>query len=182
MNETTIPTNGIYLIYADGHHEFFTGENYPEDTKYVGLIHDGHAFAIALKDMGEYQLLRDNAKGRSPYCCQRECDALNDWEYIERTKDIQKRGTDIPLQEGEYLPSLPMLVAMCYWAERGLNKALEYAGGNPLDMDSYYWSVTEYNSTLAWLVYFGSGYVGTYNIGKYYGTVARAVTAFPLHA
>ena len=64
-----------------------------------------------------------------------------------------------------------------------LRKRIEDAGvqSSPFTMpsDSTYWSVTEYNSTLAWLVYFGSGSVSThYGIGKCYGSVARAVTAF----
>jgi hypothetical protein len=178
-NATKSP-NGVYIVYEDGHYEPFNGENSKENVKYVGIVHDGHAFCVALKDLGEFPLVKDIRKcpDESDLYVRRECDALNDWEYVERTKHIQEVGTDIPLEEGEYLPSLPMLVAMCYWAERGLNAALEYVGGEPLRMDEYYWSATEYGSTYAWGVYFGSGSVGYYT--KCSGCVARAVAAFNL--
>lgn len=180
MKENNLP-NGIYLVYEDGHYEPFNGESSKENVKYVGIVHDGHAFCVALKDLGEFPLVKNIRKcpDESDFYVRRECDALNDWEYIERTKHIQEVGTDIPLSEGEYLPSLPMLVAMCYWAERGLNAALEYVGGEPLRIDSIYWSATEFTSNYAWYVNFGSGIV--YNYGtKYYGIVARAVAAFNL--
>lgn len=52
------------------------------------------------------------------------------------------------------------------------------AANSPFTMpsNSSYWSATEYTSTYAWNVNFGSGYVSYYY--KYYGTVARAVAAF----
>ena len=178
-NATKSP-NGVYIVYEDGHYESFNDENSKENVKYVGIVHDGHAFCVALKDLGEFPLVKNIRKcpDESDLYVRRECDALNDWEYVERTKHIQEVGTDIPLDEGEYLPSLPMLVAMCYWAERGLNAALEYVGGEPLRMDEYYWSAAECNSPYAWYVNFGSGNVsGNY---KYNGNVARAVAAFNL--
>lgn len=182
MSKQTKPADGIYLIYADGHHEAFNGENNKEGIKYIGIIHDGHAFAVTLKDLGRFQLLRDDAEceDESPFYIESECDALNNWEFIERTKRIQELGTDIPLAEGEYLPSLPMLVTMCYLSKRGLNDALIYAGGEPLK-PGYYWSATEYGSTNAWFVYFGSGYVYDYH-SKATTIVARAVAAFHLCA
>ena len=71
-----------------------------------------------------------------------------------------------------------MVVAMCYWADKGLNEALEFVGGQPFDMDSYYWSVTEFYSNNAWIVNFGSGYVNTFS--QYYSDVVRPVAAFNL--
>lgn len=75
--------------------------------------------------------------------------------------------------------ALPMVVAMCYWAKRGLNDALEFAGGKPLRMDSGYWSVAEYGSYGAWYVGFGNGVVYG-NGGKSNGHSVRPVAAFPL--
>lgn len=70
-----------------------------------------------------------------------------------------------------------MLVTMCHLSER-LNEALKSVGGEPLDMDSYYWSVAESYSNLAWSVYFGSGYIwGGNEYGSY---VVRPVAAFNL--
>jgi len=181
FKDDAIPEDGIYLIYDDNSYRKFDKGCKKEGIKYVGIIHNRHAFSVALEDLGEYQLLKDDVEceEESKFYLPRECDALNDWECEKRTKRIQDLGTDIPLKDGEYIPALPMVVAMCYLANRGLNDALEFAGGKLLRMDSYYWSVTEGYSTGAWYVNFGYGYVfnSTY---KYYGISVRPVAAFPL--
>ena len=71
-----------------------------------------------------------------------------------------------------------MLVAMCHYADKGLNEALKLAGGAPLDMDEYYWSSTEYSRRYARVVNFGSGNTSYYS--KFYGYVIRPVSAFKL--
>ena len=173
--------NGIYLVFADGSYvPFDPSHAIDEEVKYIGIIHEGHPFCVALRDAGEYPLLRSAAKceGDSPYYLRSECEALNEWECEERTKRIQQLGTDIPLNEGEMIPSLPMLVAMRYWKKRGLDDALTAAGGEPMSA-SYYWSVSECNSSYAWGVYFGSGLVYG-NYCECYGFVVRPVAAFNL--
>lgn len=181
FKDDAIPEDGIYLVYDDNSYCKFDKSCKKEGIKYIGIIHNRHAFCNALEDLGEYQLLKDDVEceEESKFYLPRECDALNDWECEERTKRIQDLGTDIPLKDGEYIPALPMVVAMCYWAKRGLNDALEFAGGKPLRMDSNYWSVTEYGSTYAWGVDFGNGYVYGYN-SKCNGYSVRPVAAFPL--
>ena len=179
FSDKTIPDDGIYLIYSDNSYCKYNEDCKKEDAKYIGVIHEGHAFAITLKDLGRFQLLKDEAECEddSEFYLPRECDALNDWECEKRTKRIQELGTDIPLADGEFIPALPMLVAMCYWRNKGLDEALKAVGGEPFS-DSYYWSVTEYSSSSAWLVNFSNG--GVYNGYKYYGNVVRPVVAFPL--
>ncbi len=168
---------GVYVIYDDGSFEPFTGINSKSNVKSIGISYDGHAFAIVLKDLGRYQLVRDidNCPEEHPLYCETECEALVDWEFIERTRHIQEVGTDIPLAEGEYMPSLPMLVLMRAWVKK-INEALEYVGGEPFDMDECYWSCTEYNRYIARTVYFYNGI--TYNGYKYYSYVVRPVTVF----
>lgn len=180
FKDDAIPEDGIYLIYDDNSYRKFDKGCKKEGIKYVGIIHNRHAFSVALKDLGVFQLLKDDVEceEESDFYLSRECDALNDWECVKRTSRIQELGTDIPLKKCEYIPAIPMVVAMCYWANRGLNDALEIAGGKPLRMNSGYWSVTEYGSYYAWFVYFGTGGV-TYGHKSYGGSV-RPVAAFPL--
>lgn len=180
FKDDAIPEDGIYFIYDDNSYRKFDKGCKKEGIKYVGIIHNRHAFSVALKDLGVFQLLKDDVEceKESDFYLRRECEALNDWECVKRTSRIQRLGTDIPLKECEYIPALPMVVAMCYWANRGLNDALEFADGNPLRMDSNYWSVTEFSSNSAWVVIFGSGYVTSYN--KYNGFSVRPVAAFSL--
>lgn len=176
-------SDGIYLVYETGHYTPFTsgmGKSLASGVKYIGIVHTGHAFCVALRDLGQFPLIKEDVEceDESDFYVPRECDALNDWECIERTKRIQELGTDIKLNDSEYIPALPMVVAMCYWADKGLNEALEFVGGQPFDMDSYYWSVTEFYSNNAWIVNFGSGYVNTFS--QYYSDVVRPVAAFNL--
>ena len=181
VSDAPWPKDGIYIIFKDGQYKPFEkdADFNRDDVKYIGIVYDGHSFAIALKDLGEFKLVRDGVKCPSDHPLYRdaECEALIDWECIERTKHIQELGTDIPLADGEYIPSLPMLVVMRAWA-KDINEALEFVGGEPFDMDSYYWSVTEYYSSNAWLVNFSSGIVNYYY--KYNSNVVRPVAAFNL--
>ena len=58
-----------------------------------------------------------------------------------------------------------------------INAALVELGGDELSEDDYYWSSSEYGTTVAWLLYFYSGSVFT-NL-KYITThIARGVAAF----
>ena len=173
--------NGLYLVYEDGSYIRYTGEHdesAAEGVKYIGIVHDGHSFAVALKDLGKYALVQDIDKCPSehPSYRRRECDALLDWECVERTKHIQEIGTDIPLADGECIPALPMVVLMCHYAENGLNEALKFVGGEPFDMEEYYWSVTEGSSGYAWYVAFNTGNV--FSNYKYHSYVVRPVAAF----
>ena len=190
MNDGTAPApvtvspaggiaNGLYYIFTDGSYTPYDGKSKPEKkVKYIGIAHDGHYFAVALNDLGSYPLVKDTDKcpKESELYLREECDALLDWECVERTKHIQEVGTDIPLEDGEYIPALPMVVLMRHYAKRGLNDMLKLAGGTPFDMDEDYWSVTELYSNYAWYVHFNNGYVSNYY--KYHSNVVRPVAAF----
>lgn len=173
--------NGLYYIFTDGSYTQFDGKSKPEkDVKYIGIYHDGHSFAVALNDLGKYKLVNDidNCPEESTLYCPCECDALHEWDCVERTKHIQEVGTDIPLADGEYIPALPMVVLMRYYAKRGLNEMLKLAGGTPFDMDEFYWSVTETYSGYAWYVNFTIGTVNTDRYYKFGSYVVRPVAAF----
>ena len=182
-----MPSNGVYIIYEDGSYTQFAKEDEEEcvktGVKYIGIIHDGHSFAVTLKELGRFKLVKDYEKcpKTSELYIQRECDALNDWDCVTRTKHIQEVGTDIPLKEGEYIPALPMLVAMMYWRDRGLNDALKFVGGDPIP-DAIHWSSTECSSSGAWRVHGETGNVTS--TGYYYGKtgsyVVRAVCAWEI--
>ena len=174
--------DGVYLVYEDNSYAFFTKEADTKKVKYIGIIHYGHPFCVALKDAGRFSLIKKGVEceEESEFYVESETEALHDWECVERTKRIQELGTDIPLNEGEYIPALPMVVAMRYWKNRGLDEALIAVGGEPLQNDSSYWSVTEYSAYGAWYVNFGSGYVYYSNLKYNTYNVVRPVAAFNL--
>jgi len=171
--------NSVYLIYEDGHHELFTGENERADIKSVGIVFDGHSFVVSLKDLPkQYALVRDTdeCEKDSPLY-KGEADAIFDWDAEAHTKHIVEAGTDIPLNEGEFIPTAAMLAAM-YRMREQLNRALEYAGGEPLKTDDYYWSSSESTQHGSWILYFGSG--GLHNYDKCGSGYVCPCTAFNL--
>ena len=170
---------GIYLVYDDGSYNLFDDSiknAVPEKVKYIGVVHDGHAFCLSLKSLGNHELVKDYdcCTSEHPLYIDNEVEALFDWECIERTKHIQEVGTSIPLKDGEYIPSLPMLVVMCHLKDK-INEALEFVGGDILE-DKNYWSATAYSATYAWFVYFINGAVYGYDKGLTFAV--RAVAAF----
>lgn len=173
--------DGIYLVYEDGAYTKYAPNLVNKGVKYIGIIHYGRPFCVALKDAGRFPLIKKGVEceEESEFYVESETEAIHDWECVERTKRIQELGTDIPLNEGEYIPALPMVVAMRYWKNRGLDEALIAVGGEPLQNDSNYWSVTEYSAGYAWGVHFGSGLVGFYT-KSYTSIVVRPVAAFNL--
>ena len=176
--EKEVPKDGIYLVYNDGKCVSFDTELSEEsahDVKGVGVIYLGIPFMVALKDLGEWPLVRntENCPEESPFY-KTECEGLHDWDFITATKHIQDIGTDIPLPEGWYIPTLAVLEVMRFWKEE-INEAIIFAGGEPMP-DEPHWSVTEYYRSYAWYVVFNIGNASYGN--KYLGYVVRPVAAY----
>lgn len=172
--------NGIYLIFSDGHYIPFTKDLQKKDAKDVesiGVMYDGHTFRIMLKDLGSHPLVRDidNCPEESPNY-KRECDGLHDWDFITATKYIMAEGSDIPLPENWYIPTLAPLDLMAHWKD-DINAALELSGGEAMP-DDYHWSSTEYHRTYGRYVHFSNGL--TDSLGKYSSYVVRPVAAWDI--
>ena len=155
--------DGVYIIYDNGSYAPFTGGNPKENIKSVGVVFQGHSFAVALNDLPKkYALVRDIGKcERHSPLYKGEIDSIFDWDVEAYTKHIVEAGTDIPLKDGELIPTAAMLVAM-YRLREGLNKALVYAGGEALKTDDYYWSSSETSAGGSWCLYFSNGYLNYY--------------------
>ena len=176
------PKNGIYLVYQNGHSVPFEkgmAKALASDVTGIGVVYDGHAFQVALKDLGEWPLFRnyEDCPEESPFY-KTECEGLHDWDFESATEHIKEIGTDIPLPDGWHIPTLAVLEVMCFWKD-AINKALVYAGGEEMP-DDYHWSSTESGRNDARYVYFGNGYA--YGNSKYDSNVVRPVTAFNLEA
>ncbi len=167
--------DGIYLVYDDGTYMPFSGNEPKDNVRGIGIVYDGHAFLVALEDLGEWPLVRDYKKcpEESPFY-KTECEGLHDWDFESATEHIKEIGTDIPLPDGWYIPTLAVLEVMCFWKD-AINKALAYAGGKEMP-DEGHWSSTEGYRIGARVVGFGNGYAYLYN--KYVSNVVRPVTAF----
>lgn len=150
--------NGIYLIYNNGTYEEFSGFNPRDNIESVGVVFQGHSFAVALRDLPEkYALVRDcNICEEDSPLYKGVIDAIFDWDAEEHTRYIVDAVTDIPLNEGEFIPTAAMLVAM-YHMRVQLNKALKYAGGESMKTEHLYWSSSEYSWCESWSLNYGSG-------------------------
>lgn len=171
-------TDGLYIIYKDGHAEPFTGDNSKDCVRYIGLKHRYMSFAISLTEHDIVQLLDDDSReesGSGTYY-ERECDALFDIDGRGNTERLVARNPKLRnlLEDGEYIPSLGQLNLMAHYMNE-LNKAFAYVSASPLS-STWYWSSTESSQAVAWYVVFSSGLTGTGN--KHVGDMVRAVIDF----
>lgn len=143
---TTVPISGVY----------------PE-TDGVRIWHDGHTFKVPLhSNKGNWPLLNTEGQCRSEQDTsnlKNEAEAICDWDFVAATKHIQELGTNIPLAEGEYLPTAPVMIAM-YIYRHELNVALEKLGGEPIDFKNRFWFAARYYVYYAWSF---DGYGGNLN-------------------
>lgn len=145
-------TDGLYIIYKDGHAEPFTGDNSKDCVRYIGLKHRYMSFAISLTEHDIIQLLDDDSReesGSGTYY-ERECDALFDIDGRGNTERLVARNPKLRnlLEDGEYIPSLGQLNLMAHYMDE-LNKAFTYVSASPLS-STWYWSSTESSQAVAW--------------------------------
>ena len=173
--------DGIYIVYKDGSYTPFETPSQTAskaDITGIGVVYDGHVFQVALKDLGEQPLIPkkkwNNLEDDDHYTT--ECEGLHDWDFVTATNILKEQGSEVPLTEGWYIPTLAVLEVMCYWRDR-INEAIKLAGGNPMPKD-YHWSSTENDRIGARYVSFSIGSAGSNP--KYSGFVVRPVAAFNL--
>lgn len=152
-------TDGLYIIYKDGHAEPFTGENFKKNVRYIGLKHKDVSFAISLTEHDSVQLLDDDSreKSGSETYYERKCDALFDIDGRGNTERLVARNPKLKnlLKDGEYIPSLGQLNLMAHYMDE-LNKAFAYVSASPLS-STWYRSSTESSPSVAWYVDFSIG-------------------------
>ena len=148
---------------------------YPEENG-VRIWHDGHTFKVLKNwDRGLCPLLSEDGRKESVQNeerLQNEVEALLDWDFVGATKHIQILGTDIPLGEGEYLPTAPVFLAM-YKYKGELNAALKSMGAEEIDFEEDCWFAQRCSAYTAWLFYGIYGHLGT--IYVIYAYRARAL-------
>lgn len=168
--------DGIYLICHNGEVKPYTNGCSNENVRYIGVVHNGHSFALALNDITDVALLPDGKKAGKRKRLDRECDAIYDFDSAKNTEALSEDNPALRdvLNEGEAIPALGVLNIIAHLRDE-INEALAYIGGQELK-DTWYWSSTESSLVSAWFVYFSSG--GTYSSNKYIAYAVRAVTEF----
>lgn len=165
--------DGIYLIYHNGEVKPYTDGCSNENVRYIGVVHNGHSFALALNDITDVALLPDGKKAGKRKCLDRECDAIYDFDSAKNTEALSEDNPALRdvLNEGEAIPALGVLNIIAHLRDE-INEALSYIGGRELK-DTWYCSSTEYSLTGAWGVNFGNG--GTASNYKCIAIAVRAV-------
>ena len=175
-NDSHSIKDGVYIIYKDGSYELFNGENKKDDVSKIGLVMGEKKIAIGLKDKGSYSLTNDNDDEECGKYYDNSIDAISDWDGEKNTEHIKSIGTDIPLDDGEFIPSAGQIGFINLFL-KSVNEALKYVGGEKLE--GYYWTSTEDSAEYAWGLYLCDGYLlSWYPKASVHGRV-RAVSAFP---
>lgn len=169
--------DGIYLIYHNGEVKPYTNGCSNENVRYIGVVHNGHSFALALNDITDVALLPDGKKAGKRKRLDRECDAIYDFDSAKNTEALSEDNPALRdvLNEGEAIPALGVLNIIAHLSDE-INEALAYIGGQELK-DTWYWSSTEHSQYYAWYVNFSNGGTNS-NYSKCYAYAVRAVAAF----
>lgn len=172
--ETGKPEDGVYIIRTDGSFErYYEGQTDTENLEKLGIVYDGHKFALPLDgSYGEQKLLTRSNHPKDDYC-QCECEALADWDFAKHTNHLKELGLGFELKEGHYLPTAPVWVAI-YHNRKIINKLLKLRSAKPIDFEDDYWFAQRYGVNSAW--FFSGGYGDLGNINVNLGFQVQAVT------
>jgi len=176
-NDSHSIKDGVYIIYKDGSYELFNGENKKDDVSKIGLVMGEKKIAIGLKDKGCYSLTNDNDDEECGKYYDNSIDAISDWDGEKNTEHIKSIGTDIPLDDGEFIPSVWQIGFINLFL-KSVNEALKYVGGEKLE--GYCWTSTEYSPEHAWHLYLSDGALDFWDDRASNRHRVRAVSAFPL--
>ena len=135
-----------------------------------------HSLAVNLHDFDSCSLTNkeDNTEYNG-YITERN-DAVADWSGRSNTEHILEIGTNIVLDENEWIPSVAELY-LIYLNKRSINAAIYYSGGSRIK-DGWYWSSTEGSATHAWNLYLDDGNLYGWNDKVQCSRCVRTVSVF----
>ncbi len=171
-------SDGVFYIYEDGTIEPFdyNKSNSPtKPVKRIGVVMGEHSLAVNLEDYEEQPLTCNSDDGEYDGYIAGYEDAVADWNGKANTEHIKKIGTNIPLKDDEWIPSVAELY-LIYLNKRSINAAIVLAGGSRIK-DGWYWSSTGHSAPNAWFLGLYDGGLGwdTKVSGSHY---VRAVASF----
>ncbi len=178
--QTETYPDGIYIVDGKGKAVLYTGP----DTKFdfcagIGIKQGSKSLLVGLTDAADtvsQNCELTTKQGGSRYF-KSHTDAVADWDGAAGTEDLRKiLNPAIKMGDGQYIPSLgQMYFILCHL--KTVNEALAFVGGQPLEVDAWYWSSTSYSAGSAWSLYLYTGYALYGAKAAYQGRV-RPVSAF----
>lgn len=171
--------DGVYYIYQDGTSELFDYrlQNFPKkDVARIGVVMGQHSLAVNLHDFDSCSLTNNKDNTEYNGYITEYSDAVADWNGRSNTEHILEIGTNIVLDENEWIPSVAELY-LIYLNKRSINAAIYYSGGSRIK-NGWYWSSTELSAAGAWHLTLDDGRLGSW-YGKVQGSgCVRVVATF----
>ena len=164
INESLKPRDGVYIIQENGLAVRFIGDKTAAGkAAYIGIVQGSHSVAIALQDVSEDEITLTTKRGGSRYF-KSHTDAAADWDGKAGTDDLREiLNPAIKLGDVQYIPSLGQMYFILRHF-KAVNEALAFVGGQPLEVNAWYWSSTSRSASYAW--YLGLPYGGAFNSTK----------------
>jgi hypothetical protein len=178
--QTETYPDGIYIVDGKGKAVLYTG---PE-TKWdhcagIGIKQGSKSLLVGLTDAADTanQNCELTTKQGGSRFFKSHTDAVADWDGAAGTEDLREiLNPAIKLDEKQYIPSLgQMYFILCHL--KAVNEALAAVGGQPIEVDAWYWASTSYSATYAWSLHLHGGYACAYTRATYQLRV-RPVSAF----
>lgn len=179
--QTETYPDGIYIVDCKGKAVLYTGPDTEtvNDTIGIGIKQGSKSLLVGLTDAADTanQNCELTTKRGGSRFFRSHTDAVTDWDGAADTEDLREiLNPAIKLDEKQYIPSLgQMYFILCHL--KTVNEALAFVGGQPLEVDAWYWTSTSYSANNAWFLYLTNGIAGYSTKATRQGRV-RPVSAF----
>ena len=160
--QTETYPDGIYIVDCKGKAVLYTGPDTEtvNDTIGIGIKQGSKSLLVGLADAVDTanQNCELTTKQGGSRFFKSHTDAVADWDGAAGTEDLRKiLNPAIKLDEKQYIPSLgQMYFILCHL--KTVNEALAFVGGQPLEVDAWYWTSTSYSADTAWVLTLNAGY------------------------
>lgn len=162
--QTETYPDGIYIVDCKGKAILYTGPDTEtvNDTIGIGIKQGSKSLLVGLTDAADTatQNCELTTKPGGSRFFKSHTDAVADWDGKAGTDDLREiLNPAIKMDEKQYIPSLgQMYFILCHL--KAVNEALAFVGGQPLEVDAWYWSSTSYSAGNAWGLGLDRGYAG----------------------
>ena len=160
--QTETYPDGIYIVDCKGKAVLYTGPDTEtvNDTIGIGIKQGSKSLLVGLTDAADTanQNCELTTKPGGSRFFKNHTDAVADWDGKAGTDDLREiLNPAIKMDEKQYIPSLgQMYFILCHL--KAVNEALAFVGGQPLEVDAWYWSSASYSANFAWLLYLDPGF------------------------
>ena len=179
--QTETYPDGIYIVDCKGKAVLYTGPDTEtvNDTIGIGIKQGSKSLLVGLTDAADSanQNCELTTKQGGSRFFKSHTDAVADWDGEAGTEDLREiLNPAIKLDEKQYIPSLgQMYFILCHL--KTVNEALAFVGGQPLEVDAWYWTSTSYSAPNAWYLNLNNG-----SASNWYAKAAGQIRVRPVSA